>query len=164
VNPSNKGKGGRPTILTADLTKRVVSKIRAGAYPYQAAIGAGVSSDSYYTWMRKGKIEAEAAETEGRESNVHGQFYTAVTRARALARIACEIIVKKDNPLAWLMKGPGRERPGEPGWSDKVEVTGSNAGPVKHQEMSFDTSKLSSEDLDALEALLSRAVTSATAE
>lgn len=160
----SKHKGGRPSIITAALTKKVVTKIRAGAYPYQAAIGAGIGPGTYYKWMQRGRPEADAAEAEGREPDLFGQFFIAVEHARAIARIAAEIIVKKENPLAWLMKGPGRERPGEPGWSDKVEVTGSNAGPVRHQEMSFDVSKLSAEDLDVVETILARAVATAPTE
>ena len=38
--------------------------------------------------------------------------------ARAQARAQREAAVAQQNPLAWLRMGPGRERPGEPGWTD----------------------------------------------
>ena len=39
--------------------------------------------------------------------------------------------VRRDNPLAWLRYGPGRERPGEPGWTESREILGQDGGPVK---------------------------------
>src|SRR5262249_19759838 len=36
-------------------------------------------------------------------------------------------------PLAWLRMGPGRDRPGEPGWTDAppTEATGSGGAPLR---------------------------------
>ena len=39
--------------------------------------------------------------------------------ARAEARLSAEVEVKRGEPLNWLMKGPGRDRSGEPGWTDR---------------------------------------------
>ena len=30
----------------------------------------------------------------------------------------------------WLRYGPGRERPGEPGWTDSAQLSGPECGPV----------------------------------
>ena len=43
-------------------------------------------------------------------------------QARSEARIVAKIEVRKMNPFHWLRYGPGRERSGEPGWTDSIEV------------------------------------------
>jgi hypothetical protein len=89
----------------------------------------------------------------------HANFYREVTRARARARFAAETEVKKENPLAWLRYGPGRERPGEEGWTDsnKVELTGKDGAPLPGSALVIDTGKLSDKELDELERLLAKA-------
>ena len=47
---------------------------------------------------------------------------------RAEARAAAEVEVRRDNPLAWLRYGPGRERPEESGWTQSVQHE--HAGPA----------------------------------
>jgi hypothetical protein len=38
--------------------------------------------------------------------------------------------VKRTQPLAWLKSGPGRDRPGEPGWTERHEVVGRPEEPL----------------------------------
>ena len=113
---------GRRTKLTAEVQEGIVDLIRQGAYDYQAARANGIDDSTFYRWMRAGE----------KADSVYRQFCKEVREARAEARTAAEIQVRKDNPLAWLRYGPGRERPGEPGWteSSKVEISGDEARPL----------------------------------
>ena len=54
-----------------------------------------------------------------------------VREARAQARVAAETEVRRDNPLAWLRYGPGRDRAGEPGWTERHEIAGADGAPVR---------------------------------
>lgn len=108
-------KTGRKTLLTPECEAQIVASIRAGAFDWVAARAAGVSQTTFYRWM------------EGKTKR-HREFRDAVLTARAQARLSAEISVRKDKPEVWLMKGPGREKPGEPGWGEKVEVL----GEIKH--------------------------------
>jgi hypothetical protein len=58
------------------------------------------------------------------------QFRQSVLAARAQTRVLAEVEVRRDDPLSWLLVGPGRERPGEPGWSRSVTVN-VLSGPVE---------------------------------
>ena len=113
---------GRRTKLTPELQESIVDLIRKGAYDYQAARANGIDDSTFYRWMRAGE----------KADSVYRQFCREVREARAEARTAAEIQVRKDNALAWLRYGPGRERPGEPGWTESVkhEISGDEARPL----------------------------------
>ena len=104
---------GRRTKLSPEVHQQIVAFIRAGAYDWVAAEAAGIGTSTYYRWMERG--EASAAEP-------YRSFWSAVRQARAQARVAAEIEVRRDNPFNWLRYGPGRDRAGEPGWTERVEV------------------------------------------
>lgn len=99
----------RRTRLTPELTEDVIKKIRAGVYPYIAAQAAGVHRSTFYRWMEKGTREGARG--------IYRDFADRVLRASASARAHAEIRVFKDQPLAWLKTGPGKE-----GWSERQTV------------------------------------------
>lgn len=105
---------GRTTKLDETATQQILTYIRAGAFDWVAAQAAGISVSTFAEWMRRG---------EGRDrvrgpNAAYAKFAAEVRTARAQARVVREIEVAKTNPLAWLRSGPGRTRPGEPGWTD----------------------------------------------
>jgi hypothetical protein len=106
---------GRPTKLTEDVQQRIVAFIRAGAFEWVAAQAAGVGPATFFRWMQQG------ARTRGRRR--FREFRESVLQARAEARVAAEVEVAKTDPLSWLLCGPGRDRPGEPGWTRQSNVT-----------------------------------------
>ena len=95
---------------------------RAGAYDHVAAQAAGIDPSTLRRWMERG--------AQGRQP--FRDFAHDVAQARAQARVAAEIEVRRDQPLAWLRYGPGRERPGAPGWTQSVqhERSGPEGGPI----------------------------------
>ena len=105
---------GRRSKLTPEVQQQVVSFIRAGAFDWVAAEAAGIGKSTFYRWLDRGKNASSGA---------HHEFWDEVRQARAQARVAAETEVRRDNPLAWLRFGPGRERPGEPGWTQSPDVT-----------------------------------------
>ena len=105
---------GRKTLLDATTEREIVNAIRAGAYDWVAAQAAGIARSTFYDWMARGRVGERP----------FSDFSDKVARARAEARRKREIEVARTNPLAWLRYGPGRERPGEPGWTDSREVIG----------------------------------------
>jgi hypothetical protein len=111
---------GRPPLLDDQIEATITAAIRAGAYAWVAAQAAGVSQTTFHRWM-----------TDDRPR--YRQFREKVDQARAQARLAAEIEVRKTKPEVWLRLGPGRERPGEPGWTDSMQHSGADGGPVQVQ-------------------------------
>lgn len=111
---------GRPTLLTPETHSKIVAYVRAGAFDWVAAQAVGIDPTTFYNWMKWGR--------NGRPKYV--QFFKDVSQARAEARVIAEAEVRKADPFKWLRYGPGREREGEPGWTDAVQVTGEGGGPI----------------------------------
>jgi hypothetical protein len=107
--------GGRATLLTPELQQRIVSYIRAGAFDWVAAEANGIDRQTFWEWIKRGEDTHYARPS----TEQYAQFAYAVREARAEARLSAEVEVKRGEPLSWLMKGPGRDRPGEPGWTDR---------------------------------------------
>jgi hypothetical protein len=68
----------RPTKLTPDIQKKIVSVIRLGHYIETAAAYAGVSKQTLYNWMRQGARE---------DTGIYRDFHDQVTMALAEAEI-----------------------------------------------------------------------------
>jgi hypothetical protein len=160
-------------LVETPLRDVIVSRIKQGAFAWVAAVSAGISQDTYFRWMREGKADVDAvdarnvehdAKGEPREEyGVLGKFHIDVKRASAHSRRIAEVKVLKDNPLAYLRFGPGRERPGEPGWTDssKVELTGKEGSPLhpNGSAQRLDLSKYTASELDLLERLIAKGAT-----
>ncbi|MDY7078644.1 MAG: hypothetical protein SXV54_17150, partial [Chloroflexota bacterium] len=104
---------GRRTKLTPEVHNLIVQYIRGGAFDYVAAQAAGIDPGTFRRWLNRG---------EKRTEEPFRTFCTDVKQARAQARIAAENKVFDESPFNWLRYGPGRERPGEPGWTDSRQV------------------------------------------
>lgn len=113
---------GRNTKLTVEVQNTILAYIRAGSFEWAAAEAAGIGKSTYYRWMKRG---------ETARAGVYHEFWLAVRQARAQVRVAVEATVRTENPLAWLRFGPGRERPGEPGWTESRAITGADGGPMR---------------------------------
>ena len=66
---------------------------------------------------------------ERSQDKKYATFATAIRHAKATARISAEVTVKKTDPKWWLAR-MYRDRPGEPGWTGTLEVTGKEGAPL----------------------------------
>jgi hypothetical protein len=115
----------RPTLLTPERHKAIVAAIRAGSFDWIAAEANGITRETLRLWLRKG-------ERDKRKPYV--VFSADVRAARAQARLSAEIEVRRDQPFAWLRFGPGREREGEPGWTESTELKHSGSVGVMYSQ------------------------------
>ena len=121
---------GRRTKLTPEVHKLIVQYIRGGAFDYVAAQASGIGYRTFRRWMKSG---------ESRADSLYRQLWQDVQEARAQARVAAENKVFADAPFNWLRYGPGRERPGKPGWTDSKQVDVTTGGePLVLQVKGFD--------------------------
>ena len=116
---------GQPTKLTPEVQAKIVASVRAGAYDWVAAQACGIAPHTFVNWMKWGKGG----------NPTYLACFAEVSQAKADARTIAESAIFKDNPFAWLRYGPGRERPGEPGWTESKEITGANAEPIQFIEV-----------------------------
>jgi hypothetical protein len=99
--------------LTPEIEQRILSFIRAGGFPWVAAEGAGIPRKVFRLWLRRGKKRGAR--------KLYRRFYQSVIEARAQARLTAELETRKKDPRFWLVRGPGREQPGAPGWTNPVK-------------------------------------------
>ena len=71
---------GRPSKLTAEVTKNIQNWLRMGYFVEDAARMAGVSKSTLYRWLEKGKEDRDQ-EIE----SLHADFCNAMERSRAEA-------------------------------------------------------------------------------
>ena len=115
----------RPTLLTPERRAGIVAAIRAGAFDWIAAEANGIDRQTLKLWMRTG---------ERKKREPYLSFVREVRTARAQARLAAEIEVRRDQPFSWLRFGPGRERDGEPGWTESTELKHSGSVGVMYSQ------------------------------
>lgn len=82
--------------------RRIVKMVRRGAFMRDAAEAVGISRQTLINWLRSGEPQ-------------YAKFQRTIRRARALARFEAGTLLYDQNPRAWLMTGPGRERYGTDG-------------------------------------------------
>ncbi len=122
---------GRRTKLTPDVAGKILAALRTGAFQHVAAASAGIAEATLREWLARGEGRHASQQANRR----FAAFAAEVRQAQAEARYGAEHEVWKTNPLAWLRHGPGRERPGEPGWTDgsKREIADEDGGRVRHE-------------------------------
>jgi hypothetical protein len=103
---------------TPELQEKVTQYVRAGGFVWVAAEAAGLPRGVLEQWMRRG---AESARQPYRG------FRDAILQARAQSRLKAEMETRSKAPRDWLRLGPGRERPGQPGWSNPPKAEGGAA-------------------------------------
>jgi hypothetical protein len=99
--------------LTPEIQEMILSSVRAGGHDHVAAEAAGVPREVYFTWLEEA--------CKPRAPRRLRQLLVEVRKAQAMARLRAEIELRNNNPRSWLLNGPGRERPGLPGWSQAVD-------------------------------------------
>lgn len=131
-------KVGRKSKLTPQLIDQLCRHLKAGAFDYAAARAVGISKTTFYRWLEQGQkeeteVEAiEAAGGEVGEPSLFWDFWDKVSQSAALARIDAERRVFADDPFKWLRYGPGRDRPGEPGWTDESTLNVKGDQPTEY--------------------------------
>jgi hypothetical protein len=152
ISVRRKTKTGRKSGLEYldDATySRMLLYIRSGAYDWVAAAALGITPETFYRWLRIG---------EKKRTGPYRNFYLDVLQARGEARMIAEVKVKQENPYSWLRSGPGRTKPGLPGWTEEVVIHhegGENAVQVNHNilPVSLDTLGEAFQVLDQLDLI-----------
>lgn len=124
------GTAHRPSLLSAEITDRIVRMVRAGSYKEVAARAAGIGTSTLYSWQERG----EADRVEGRQTE-HAAFVEALTRAEAEAEVHAIAAVRKVMETDWraAMDYLARRYPERWAKREKLEHTGAQGGAIRLQ-------------------------------
>lgn len=131
---------GRRSKLTPELIEAIADRIRVGSFPHVAAAACGISKSTYFRWMQR-------AEEKG-APKIYRELSDRVREAAGVARSNAEVRVFRDNPFSWLRYGPGREKPGEPGWTETPQTVRVEAEMQSRMEISVEEQALQEQILD----------------
>jgi hypothetical protein len=95
------------------IAEQILAYIRAGGFPHIAAEAAGLLREVYWKWLKRGRTKNADAS--------YRHFVLEVRQAIAQGRLAVELLVRDKDPKFWLKHGPGKETPGNPGWTGEVK-------------------------------------------
>jgi hypothetical protein len=128
---------GRPTKLTPDIHRAIVTALEAGNYQDDSAAYAGVSTSALYNWMARGRAErerVEAGEKPRKAEAIFVEFVDAVESARAKAAVRhVANIAKAANEGAWQASAWYLERSYPQKWGrlNRTEISGPDGGPIE---------------------------------
>ena len=137
---------GRPVKLTPEVQEDICAAIRAGNYIEPSAIRAGVSKSTLYSWLKKGKTEADRVDravSVGRRAKVTAKlkpyvdFLDAVKKAEAEAEARDVAIISKAAITQWQAAAWRLERKHYDRWGRRqaLEHSGPQGKPVKVQRV-----------------------------
>ena len=110
--------------LTDAIEHKILVWIRSGVYPHVAAEAEGIARDVFERWLALGTRRKPPPGPRYR------RFAENVLQAAAVGRLRVEIRALEKDPKFWLLSGPGKERPDNPGWTTALK-----AQPVKDQRV-----------------------------
>lgn len=111
MSPARKGPRFAP--FDAARADQLLAYVQAGAFPQIAALACGIRRETFEAWVERGR--------RPKGHRALRQFVARLDAAAATARLLAEVAVHADDPKYWLKFGPGRDRPGEPGWAREVK-------------------------------------------
>lgn len=108
-------------LCTPERLEQIFDYMRKGVFPAVAVEATGIPADVFFEALAHGKEHVNSP---------YRTIYTTFLMMQAQARAGAEMRVYEESPLAWLLHGPGRDRPNHPGWTRQSSVTGPNGGAI----------------------------------
>jgi hypothetical protein len=120
---------GRPTKLNAEVTKIVCENIELGLSYSLAAQGAGITSETFIQWVKKGEVG---------EDKLYVDFLSSIKKSDAICAKRCLQHVRDAGEhgtwtaSAWLLE---RRFPRDFGKTDQLHIKDEHSGIVKIVEL-----------------------------
>jgi hypothetical protein len=136
----------------AETAATIVSYVQAGAFMETASAAAGISKQTLYSWLKRGKAAAKGALRD---------WWEEVQKALALSEVAMIGAVSQAaqdgqwQAAAWHLERKWPERYGR---RERIEHTGPGGGPIQQQTGALDVSRMTTAEKRAkLQELMERA-------
>lgn len=136
------------------ITDAILRALRAGAYVEDAAEAVGLSKQTIYNWLSRGE-EHQDSEKVPQAQRPYVDFLDAVTRAKAEAKVWHLANVRRHAAEDWRASKWWLSVVDPDRWSERHRVEHSGSGAFA--PAALDLSRLSTEEVEALEELLSKA-------
>lgn len=115
-------------LFTEENRQSILAYLEKGTFPGVAAEASGVPYPIYMHWVERGREEMYH---QGDGDIIFLDFYLDVMKTSAQARAQAEGEVYSSMPLAWLMHGPARDQPDNPGWTKQQVISGPQGKPIQ---------------------------------
>lgn len=142
-------RGGAPTLCTPEIIKEIVDALRMGVYFDAACAAAGVTKDTGWNWMKRGRKGeqpfAEFFSLVGKANGEMQKFYNTSIFAHSK---------KNWQAAAWYLE---RRFPKRYGRKDQLELSGELDSNVEVSDSSVDLTKLTREEIKIFRALKAKA-------
>lgn len=123
IKSHRKSPKGRPAKLTDELLSEIVENIRIGAYVETAAAAAGLSKDTFYRWLKRGRRALDKLEKSGEmaeEDEIYAHFSDAIKKAQADAEMRDVALIARAAQTTWQAAAWRLERKFPDRWGQKV--------------------------------------------
>lgn len=137
------------TKLNQQRQTTIIEALKKGNYKETAAAAAGIGESTFYNWLQRGDREKEQGET-----TIYTEFLEAIKKAEAEAEMHNIALIRDAAPTNWQAAAWLEERKHPQRWGKRVQHT----ADITTQSR-VDLRKLSDEDLNQIEELLSKAET-----
>lgn len=151
---------GRPTEWAGEIQEKVVSALRAGAYPETAAAFAGISVDTFRAWIKRGeheerKIKAHPEYVRNEDEQPYLDFLVATKDAIAEGEMRDLANIAQHSRKSWQASAWRLERRFQDRYSlkNRHEHSGPEGKPIEHH-VGIDLTRLSDEQLKQLEGIV----------
>lgn len=127
TDSEKKHPGGRPTKLTADVRKKILTCLRAGTYLETAAAMAGIHRDTLRVWLLTGAVKPRS---------IYGAFALEAEKAMASSEMRDLNIIRAAAKTQWTAAAWRLERRFPERYALRTKVDNTHAspdgGPVQH--------------------------------
>ena len=131
----------RPSKFDQERIDKIVKLIRLGNFAETAAAAAGISKQTYYNWLARGREERERIDTSNAKPRTTEkaflEFFDAVeeARAEAEARMVAQITTAAQDPTKWQAAAWWLERvaPQKYGRINRTEISGPDGAPIQSE-------------------------------
>lgn len=127
---------GRPSKLTPELTKKLITQIKAGNYFEASCAYCGIDYSTFRKWMVKG---------EKANSGIYFDFFHAVKKAEAEAELRMVALWQKAIPDDWRSAEKFLEKRYPDRWGRKEQVRADVTN--RNTNLDVDLSSFTSEEL-----------------
>ena len=125
MEEEKENKRGRPGKLTPEMKELIIKYILSGNYIEVAALAAGISKVTLYSWIKRGRMARE----QGRR-NIYRDFLNAIEQAFAKSEAHDVYNIAQAAETQWQASAWRLERKFPERWGKRIKIAGDQDAPL----------------------------------